>query len=67
MACTSAGAASSVDTIRPGVTGTPASTAVCRAASLLPSRSIVSGGGPTNTRPAAMTARANAAFSLRNP
>ena len=46
---------------------TPASTAVRRAASLLPSPSIVSAGGPTKTMPADSTARANAARSLRNP
>jgi hypothetical protein len=51
----------------PGTTGTPAARACRRAASLSPIRSIAAGGGPTQRSPAPSTARANAAFSERNP
>jgi hypothetical protein len=51
----------------PGVSGAPASRAMCRARTLSPSASIASGGGPIQVRPAAATARAKAAFSARNP
>ena len=51
----------------PGMTGTPARSISSRALVFDPIASIASGGGPTNTRPAAAQARANAAFSARNP
>ncbi len=50
-----------------GTTGTPAATAISRAASLRAIASIASGGGPTQARPAAVTARAKAGFSDRKP
>ena len=50
-----------------GTTGTPAATAISRAASLRPIWSITSADGPTNVIPAASTARANAARSERKP
>ncbi len=50
-----------------GTTGTPASTAISRAASLRPIRSITSAVGPTRTSPASSTARAKAARSDRKP
>ena len=50
-----------------GTTGTPAATAISRAASLRPILSITSAGGPTKLMPAATTARANSARSDRNP
>ena len=49
------------------VVGTPASSAARLAATLSPSRVTCSGVGPTQTRPASMTACANAAFSARKP
>jgi hypothetical protein len=51
----------------PGVSGAPTLSAMCRARTLSPSASIASGGGPIQVSPAAMTARANSAFSARNP
>src|SRR6185437_5086714 len=51
----------------PGTTGTPAALAAARAAALSPMARIVSPFGPTNTRPAASTASAKAAFSERKP
>ena len=59
----STGAGSSV----PGTDGTPTRCASRRALSLSPSDSIVAGVGPTKTRPASSTARANAARSARKP
>jgi len=59
--------AASSGTSRPGTTGTPASLAARRAASLLPNASWASGGGPIQISPASRTARAKAAFSDRNP
>ena len=50
-----------------GTTGTPAATAISRAASLRPICSITCADGPTSTRPASSTARANAARSDRKP
>ncbi len=50
-----------------GTTGTPAATAISRAASLRPIRSITSGAGPIQVRPASATARANPALSDRKP
>jgi hypothetical protein len=40
---------------------------MCRAATLSPSASIAEGGGPIQVSPASITARANPAFSARNP
>ena len=51
----------------PGTTGTPARIATARAAVLLPISAIASGDGPMKVRPASRQARANAAFSARNP
>ncbi len=50
-----------------GSVGTPAARARSFAVCLTPMASMASGGGPTQVRPAAVTARANAAFSDRNP
>ena len=50
-----------------GSTGTPAAIAAARAEDLLPTSSSTSASGPTNVYPAAAQARANSAFSLRNP
>jgi len=51
----------------PGTVDTPAFAAVSRASDLLPIIRIVSGVGPTKTRPAPSTASANFAFSARKP
>ncbi len=51
----------------PGTTGTPAAIASARAAVLLPIRSMASGEGPMKVIPASRQARANPAFSARNP
>ena len=51
----------------PGTGCVPAASATWRAFILSPKASSTSGGGPTNTAPAAATARANAGFSDRNP
>ena len=51
----------------PGMIGTPASCMAWRARVFEPISSIAAGGGPIQTSPAASTARANAAFSARNP
>ena len=50
-----------------GTTGTPASAAIRFASSLSPPARSASGGGPTQTRPAASTASAKSAFSARKP
>jgi hypothetical protein len=50
-----------------GTTGTPAALTRAFAAILSPIASIASAGGPMKTRPAPAAARANAAFSARNP
>ena len=50
-----------------GATGKPPLATNARARTLSPISSICSGVGPTNTRPAASTARANLLFSERNP
>ena len=49
-----------------GMTGTPAATASSRAATLLPSRRMVSGEGPMNTMPALAQASANSSSSAFN-
>ncbi len=64
---TASGASTSNGTSVPGTTGTPAATAACRAAVLLPIRAIADGGGPTNVRPASTHAWAKSSFSARNP
>ena len=51
----------------PGTTGTPAATAIRRAATLSPSAAITSGRGPTNTICASAAACANSGRSERNP
>ena len=51
----------------PGTTGTPAAATVALARILSPIASIAAGGGPMKVRPASAQARANAAFSARNP
>jgi hypothetical protein len=51
----------------PGMIGTPAAAIACRARVFDPISSIASAGGPIQTRPAFSTARANGAFSARNP
>jgi hypothetical protein len=53
--------------VAPGTIGIPAALILSRAAIFDPIASIASGGGPIQTRPASPTARANAAFSARNP
>ncbi len=50
-----------------GTTGTPAASIRARAATLSPMAAIASAGGPMKIRPADATARANPAFSARNP
>ena len=50
-----------------GTTGTPAATAISRAASLRPMLSITVDDGPTSWMPAASTSAAKAARSDRNP
>ncbi len=54
-------------TVTLGRTGTPAAAMMALAAILSPMAWIVSGAGPTKTSPASAQARANAAFSDRNP
>ena len=49
------------------MTGTPAETASSRALTLLPSRRMICGVGPTKIKPAAAQASANAGFSERKP
>src|SRR6266513_1158216 len=51
----------------PCATGTPASAAARRAATLSPIRAMTSGGGPMNTSPASLICRAAAAFSANIP
>ena len=60
-------AAAVTDPSLPGTTGTPAPTAVVRADSLSPMRSMASGGGPTKATPSAVMRRAKSAFSEKNP
>ena len=50
-----------------GTTGTPTSMARLRAATLLPSRRIVSGFGPMKMMPAAAQASANSGLSDSRP
>ena len=54
-------------TVIPGSTGTPASAIMALAVTLSPIAAMVSGAGPTKISPASAQARANAAFSDRNP
>ena len=51
----------------PGTGATPALTAAARLLILSPMVPMASGGGPTQTAPAAMTAWAKPAFSARKP
>ncbi|KAG0905771.1 hypothetical protein G6F31_021898 [Rhizopus arrhizus] len=51
----------------PATSGAPTSRAILRACTLSPSRSMVSGDGPIQVRPASITARAKPALSDRNP
>lgn len=51
----------------PGMTVTFAADAMARASCFKPIALMDADGGPTNTRPAALTASANSAFSLRKP
>jgi len=48
-------------------TGTPASAMSFLALTFEPIASMAAGGGPIQVSPASMTARANSAFSERNP
>ena len=50
-----------------GITGTPALAARLRASTLLPSRRMVSGSGPTKMIPAAAQASANSGLSDKKP
>ncbi len=50
-----------------GITGTPADVARSRAVTLLPSRRMISGVGPMNSRPTSAQASANVGFSDRKP
>ena len=54
-------------TVIPGSTGTPALAIMALAATLSPIAAMVSGAGPTKISPASAQARANAAFSDKNP
>ncbi len=58
---------SAMGSFRPGTLATPARVAASRALILLPMVSMALAGGPMNVAPAAVTARANGAFSARNP
>ena len=51
----------------PGTIGTPAAAMRWRAPIFDPIASIAAGGGPIQVSPASSHARANAAFSARNP
>ena len=51
----------------PGTSGTPAACISCREPVLLPIDVMAEGGGPTQVRPASITAWANPAFSDRKP
>ena len=64
-ATTSAGSATG--SVVPGTGSTPAASTARRAASLSPIWAMASGGGPTQTRPAAVTALAKPACSLSSP
>ncbi len=50
-----------------GITGTPARSAIARASTLLPRRSITMRGGPIHTIPSRTQASASSGFSARNP
>jgi hypothetical protein len=51
----------------PGTPATPAASAARRDDTLSPMTSIASGGGPTNTTPLSLIARAKSVFSEKNP
>ena len=67
MASTRSGRSTRTGSRVPGTTGTPASVARRRAASLSPRAAIDRWSGPTKTRPARSTASANEARSARKP
>ena len=50
-----------------GITGTPARSAVARASTLFPSRSITRFGGPIQVMPSRTQASASSGFSARKP
>jgi len=64
---TSSGRSASVGSSGASSTGTPAAFMISLARIFEPIASIDSGAGPTQVRPASITARANSAFSDRNP
>ena len=51
----------------PATSGAPTCAAIFRAETLSPNAAIAAGGGPTQIKPASITACANLAFSERNP
>jgi hypothetical protein len=55
------------NSVVPGTTGAPASTAAIRLDTLSPMISMASGGGPMNVTPRAVMARAKSVFSEKNP
>ena len=61
------GAALFTGSVKPGTTGTPAAFIRCRLSVFDPIASIDSAEGPTKISPASRQARANSAFSARNP
>ena len=62
-----ASAVSATPSVTPGTMGTPAASIRARAAVFEPMESMASAGGPMNVMPSASQARANGAFSARNP
>ena len=55
------------NSVVPGTPATPAASAARRDDTLSPMISIASGGGPTNTTPLSLIARAKSVFSEKNP
>ena len=51
----------------PATSGAPTCAAIFRAETLSPKAAIAAGGGPTQSKPASITAWANFAFSERKP
>ncbi len=66
-AFTTSGRSASVGDLGASSTGTPARRISSLALTFDPIASIDSGAGPTQVRPASITARANPAFSERKP
>ena len=62
-----ASSGSSIGSAEPGTVGTPAACMFLRAVVFTPMASIDAGRGPMKVSRAASTARANSAFSERNP